>query len=60
MPGNSNSEEAYKARAGFDVSVTKTKIRGKGRSLSLRYTSVDGKDFDLLGWGIWCSKAQEP
>lgn len=34
------------------VIVTKNKIRGRGRSLHLRFTGEEGKDFQLLGWSI--------
>lgn len=37
---------------GFPVVETKTKVRGKGKSLTLRFDSEDGKDFQLLGWSI--------
>ena len=37
---------------GKPVVVTRSKIRGKGRALSIRYESETGKDFDLLGWFI--------
>lgn len=35
-----------------DVITTRLKIRGHGRSLRLKYSSEQGKDFILLGWGI--------
>lgn len=37
---------------GFEVVQTSTKIRGKGKSLRLRFESEQGKDFHLLGWSI--------
>lgn len=37
---------------GFDVVQTINQVRGKGRAISLRFDSVDGKDFHLLGWAI--------
>ena len=47
-PANSSS--------GFDdgdaVVVTKNKLRGRGRVLSLKFNSSPGKDFHLLGWGF--------
>ena len=46
--------------AGFPVVVTKNKIRGKGRALSLRYTSESGKDAELVGWGILFNKETRP
>jgi hypothetical protein len=35
---------------GYEVIVTKNKIRGKGRALSLLLESETGKDLRLLGW----------
>ncbi len=37
---------------GHDVIVTKNKLRGRGRSLRIRYESEEGKDFRLLGWSL--------
>lgn len=36
----------------FLVIETKNKVRGKGKSLSLRFESEPKKDFQLLGWAI--------
>lgn len=35
-----------------DVIITKNKLRGRGRSLSLRFSSEEGKDMKLIGWHI--------
>lgn len=45
---------------GERVIVTKNKLRGKGRALSLFIQSETGKDMRLLGWGILATKAGEP
>lgn len=37
---------------GFDVVQVIQQVRGKGRALSLRFESEQGKDFHLLGWAI--------
>ena len=37
---------------GFEVVKTKLRARGKGTAFSLRYESVTGKDFQLLGFAI--------
>lgn len=37
---------------GQEVIMTKTKLRGNGKSISIRFESEDGKDFKLLGWAI--------
>lgn len=35
---------------GFEVVTTRNKLRGKGRALSLKFSTEPGKDFKLLGW----------
>lgn len=35
---------------GFPVVVTKTKVRGHGRAMSIKFSSESGKDFNILGW----------
>lgn len=37
---------------GDDVIVTKNKLRGSGKTLSLKITSESGKDMRLLGWAL--------
>jgi len=37
---------------GFEVVQTINQVRGKGRALSLKFESEQGKDFHLLGWSI--------
>jgi hypothetical protein len=37
---------------GESVIVTKSKLRGSGRCLSLKITSEPGKDMQILGWGF--------
>lgn len=37
---------------GYPVVVTKNKIRGRGRSLQLKFTAASGKDMQLLGWAV--------
>lgn len=36
-----------------DLNFRRLKIRGKGRSLQLRFESEDQKPFSILGWSIW-------
>ena len=31
----------------------KIRLRGRGLAMQIKVTSVDGKPFDLMGWGIW-------
>ena len=38
--------------SGFPVTITRNKVRGKGRALSLRFESKAGFDFDIYGWAI--------
>ena len=35
---------------GYEVIVSKNKLRGRGRALSLYIYSEEGKDMHLLGW----------
>jgi hypothetical protein len=35
-----------------DVIISRVKVRGTGRSMRLRYESEQGKDFQLIGWGM--------
>lgn len=46
------SNEAGEIKYPEDVIITKNKLRGRGRSLSLRFSSEDGKDMKLIGWHI--------
>lgn len=61
----SNPQRAYRYRrpynpvdatdpfdTGEEIVYTKLKIRGKGRSLSLKYESVEQTDFQLLGYSV--------
>ena len=36
-----------------DVNFRRLKIRGKGRSLQLRFESESGKPFSIMGWSLW-------
>lgn len=37
---------------GFTVVTAKSKLRGKGRALSLKFYTEEGKDCHLYGWGL--------
>lgn len=45
---NAGSEDDYP----FEVIETKSKVRGNGKALVLRWESTTGKDFELLGWAL--------
>ena len=36
-----------------NVNYTRLKIRGKGRSLQLKFSSETGKPFTIIGWALW-------
>ena len=46
--------------SGFPVIVSKSKLRGYGEALSLRFSSESGKDFNLLGWGLMLTGETRP
>ena len=48
MDNAGDDEDEY----GFAVIEAKNKVRGNGRSLVLRFESVTGKDFEILGWAM--------
>lgn len=48
MDNVNNVEADY----GYEVVEKKTKVRGSGKALILRFESTTGKDFELLGWGV--------
>lgn len=37
---------------GYETIVTKNKLRGRGRSLSLEFTSSPGKEMHIYGWSL--------
>lgn len=45
---------------GFDVIITKSKLRGKGKALSIKFYSENGKDMHLLGWATTMSAVTTP
>lgn len=45
---------------GESVIVTKNKLRGSGKCLSLKINSVAGKDLKILGWGITTTALDKP
>lgn len=55
-----NPKPSTAVAGGFPIVVTKNKIRGRGRSLQLRFESQTGKDAELVGWGIWFQKNRRP
>lgn len=54
------SGEADTFDNGFEVIVTKSKLRGSGRSLSLLIESEEGKDMKILGWAMMVSAGATP
>lgn len=37
---------------GYEVVVTKNKLRGRGRAISLKFTSSPGKEMHIYGWSL--------
>jgi len=48
----STAQEAYLAIANSRVGYRRLKIRGKGRSLSLKFASTGTGPFEVIGWAI--------
>jgi hypothetical protein len=44
---------------GYRTIVTKNKLRGRGRSLAVKWASSEGKDMKLLGWGVIVTGEQD-
>lgn len=45
---------------GYKITVTRLKVRGKGRALRLRFQAVTGKGIELVGWALWLGKNVRP
>ena len=45
---------------GEDVIITKNRLRGSGRCLSLKIESEEGKDMRILGWAVMMNGNSEP
>jgi len=52
----SSASESY----AYSVITTRNKIRGKGRAISLKFSTEPGKDCQLLGWNMEVRSNQEP
>lgn len=59
-PLSDNPQDGDPFNYGEKVIVTKNKLRGNGRALSLFIQSDTGKDMRLLGWGLLLNKVGEP
>jgi hypothetical protein len=44
---------------GYEIIHTKTRVRGNGKAMRIRFESESGKDFKLLGWSIPYSGVQQ-
>lgn len=52
----SGDYNVYRYRSDYLIGVAKTHLRGKGRSVQLRFKSQGDDMFNLRGWGIWLNK----
>lgn len=59
-PKVSRDIQVYRFRDGYSMAVSKNKIRGRGKTLKIKFRSADGVDFNLLGWTAWISKNGTP
>jgi hypothetical protein len=56
----SNPHEVYLFRPGVGYQMRKLKLRGKGRSLQIRFDSVGRAPFKLVGWSNFETGGQMP
>lgn len=49
----SSLQQIYKSSPLRSVNYRRLKIRGKGKSLQLRYISDNNKPFSIVGWTLW-------
>lgn len=56
----SSRPSASAARENYGYAFRKLKIRGDGRSLQLKFTSLSGQPFYLVGWSIWVTGNTSP
>lgn len=56
LPKTGTPIEVYRHRDGYLLSVTKNRIRGRGRVMKLQFRSETGKAFNLRGWAMWIEK----
>lgn len=50
----STSQQVFKTPNTFrSVNFRRLKVRGKGRSIQLKFRSETGKPFTIIGWSIW-------
>jgi hypothetical protein len=56
IPANANDDFGY----GFSVMTSKNKLRGRGKALSIKFSSATGKDCKLLGWAVGAVGATVP
>jgi hypothetical protein len=53
----STVQQVYNPTPYRSLTHSRRKIRGKGPSLSLKYSSDTGKPFNIWGWAIWATGA---
>lgn len=46
--------------ANYDVGRRRLKVRGEGRSLQFKFSSVSGKPFNIIGWSTYDTANQAP
>lgn len=56
---SSTVQELYRPSAGTVV-IRRVKLRGKGKSLQLKFESTSGKPFSLIGWSTFDTGGSQP
>lgn len=56
----STTQQLYLTRPEVDYLLRRVKLRGKGRSLQLRFESDGAAPFDIVGWSTFDTGGQQP
>lgn len=56
----SSTQEAYRDRENYDVSVAKLRVRGTGPAVNMRFDTSPDKECHLLGWTVFAQSETLP
>jgi len=53
-------QQIYRRKDGFDYLKSRLRVRGSGHSLQFKFSSQDGKPFEIIGWATFNSEEGAP